>query len=431
MSSIIKPEGKSALPVGFKTDPYEDEEAIKKLVTAKIRLLLTQPFFGNMAARLILVNGDAWLSTAATDGRHFYYNSKFILSLDDAQNVFLFGHEILHNAWDHMDRNEGRRPDIANIACDYAVNGDLIQNRIGKVIDQVPILHETKYYGWSMEQIYADLMENAERIDLPKLAGMVLDDHLDVEDEDGEGAGSGKGKAGGKDGKGKGRPKPLTKEERDEIKAEVRDSIRQSAAACEAGDIPAGIQSMLDDWNESKIDWREMITASIQGQVKSNFTFQRPSRKGWELDAILPGMEPEPTVNVHVAVDMSGSMTTEMGKEIFGEIHGIMEQYTDYKVTIWTFDTQVYGLKEFTQYNGDELKDYMPAGNGGTEFSVNWDFMKENEIEPDILLFFTDGYPWGSWGDEDYCDTVFIIHGEGAGHITAPFGQTCHYDGIR
>jgi len=39
---------------------------------------------------------------------------------------------------------------------------------------------------------------------------------------------------------------------------------------------------------------------------------------------------------------------------------------------------------------------------------------------------FTDGYPWGSWGDENYCDTVFIIHG--AKEVTAPFGVTCHYE---
>ena len=28
---------------------------------------------------------------------------------------------------------------------------------------------------------------------------------------------------------------------------------------------------------------------------------------------------------------------------------------------------------------------------------------------------FTDGYPWDSWGDENYCDTLFIVHGGGYG----------------
>jgi hypothetical protein len=41
---------------------------------------------------------------------------------------------------------------------------------------------------------------------------------------------------------------------------------------------------------------------------------------------------------------------------------------------------------------------------------------------------FTDGYPWNSWGDEDYCDTIFIIHGHHDKNLQAPFGQTAHYE---
>ena len=52
--------------------------------------------------------------------------------------------------------------------------------------------------------------------------------------------------------------------------------------------------------------------------------------------------------------------------------------------------------------------------------------MKENDINPKKFLCFTDGYPFGSWGDESYCDTVFIIHGNDT--IVAPFGETCYYE---
>jgi hypothetical protein len=56
---------------------------------------------------------------------------------------------------------------------------------------------------------------------------------------------------------------------------------------------------------------------------------------------------------------------------------------------------------------------------------ANWEFMKEQGIEPKKFIMFTDGYPCGSWGDEDYCDTLFII--KGADH-EAPFGQSVIYD---
>jgi hypothetical protein len=41
---------------------------------------------------------------------------------------------------------------------------------------------------------------------------------------------------------------------------------------------------------------------------------------------------------------------------------------------------------------------------------------------------FTDGYPWGSWGDENYCDTVFIIHGNTT--IVPPFGEFAYYEEV-
>jgi hypothetical protein len=39
---------------------------------------------------------------------------------------------------------------------------------------------------------------------------------------------------------------------------------------------------------------------------------------------------------------------------------------------------------------------------------------------------FTDGYPFGEWGREEYCDTVFIIHGNE--NIIPPWGNHAYYD---
>ena len=61
-----------------------DQLIIDKLVTARIALLLKHPFFGNLATRLKLVNANDWCPTAGTDGRHFYYNTKFI---DSSKNI--------------------------------------------------------------------------------------------------------------------------------------------------------------------------------------------------------------------------------------------------------------------------------------------------------------------------------------------------------
>jgi hypothetical protein len=62
---------------------------------------------------------------------------------------------------------------------------------------------------------------------------------------------------------------------------------------------------------------------------------------------------------------------------------------------------------------------------------TNWEYMKEHNITPKKFIMFTDGYPFGSWGDEDYCETVFIIHGHHDKNTKAPFGVTAHYEEAR
>ena len=124
------------------TDPKVDAAAKEKLITARIGLLLKAPFFGNIATRMDLVNGDAWLATAATDGRRFYYNSEFVNKMPLKQVEFLVGHEVLHAIYDHMGRRMSRDPQVWNIADDFCVNSDLIDQRVGEKITVVPMLYD-------------------------------------------------------------------------------------------------------------------------------------------------------------------------------------------------------------------------------------------------------------------------------------------------
>jgi predicted metal-dependent peptidase len=393
-----------------------NDSVIEKLTTARVGLLLKQPFFGNMATRMKLVNADDWCPTAATDGRSFFYNTKFVNSLNAKELEFLFGHEIGHCVFDHFGRKGSRDAKLSNIAQDFAVNQILVDERVGQKITKVQICQDNKYRGMAWEEIYDELYEKAEKIsmeDLLKQLGDTLDEHL-------EEAG-----AGGDDEKdGKGKPK-LSKEQIKQIKDEIKEAMIQSAQAAGAGKVPAGIMRMIKDLTEPKMDWREVLRMNIQSIIRNDYSFQRPNRKSQHSGAILPGMKNDETVDVAVAIDMSGSIGDADAKVFLSEVKGIMDQYADYKIDLWTFDTEVYGYVQISQDNDQELLEYQPQGGGGTDFEVNWEFMKENDINPKKFIMFTDGYPCGGWGDEDYCDTLFIVKGS---DNEAPFGQTVIYD---
>ena len=403
----------------FVIDTKADGLARDKLITARVALLLKHSFFGNMASRLKLVNADEWCSTAATDGRNFYYCSKFINILTVKNLEFLFGHEVLHCIYDHMGRRDFRDPQLFNIAADYCVNADLIKFKVGEKITQVPILWDAKYVEWTAEQVYDDLYANAEKIDISELLQQVLDEHMG-NNNDGEGEGEGKGE--GKSGK---RP-VLTDEEKEQIKEEIRSAVLQAAQATGAGNLPSNIKRMVKSLTEPKMNWRELIRQHIESMFKSDFSWMRPSRRSWHMDAVLPGMIPGTKIEVMVFIDTSGSIGPKQLKEFLSEIQGIMSQFEEYKVHVACFDTVVHNPVIFTSENMEDIGKYQPAGGGGTDFDSMFNWMKDNDIQPARMVVFTDMCPFGSWGDENYTDVLWISHG--GGNTEAPFGITVKYE---
>ena len=399
------------------TDPKIDALARERLVAARIGLLLRHSFFGNLATRMKLTNADEWCATAATDSVKFYYNSRFIMMLKPKEVEFLVGHEVLHVVYDHMGRRNERDPQVWNIADDYTVNADLKRHGVGQFITTVPCLYETKYDGKPAEEIYDDLMKNVQKINLDDLIDKLLDDHMDGDgDEDSDdGDGDKKGK----------RPR-MSAEEREQARQEMKQAIIQAAQGAEAGTIPKGVERLIKEVTDPQMPWRELIQTNLTSAIRTDYSWMRPSRRGWHMDAIMPGMTPGEEIDVVVALDMSGSISNKQAQAFLGEIGGMMDSFDGYKVHIFCFDTETYNPQDFSSENMDRIDEYEPQGGGGTDFDCIFDYLKENAIEPNRLIVFTDGYPFGSWGDADYCDTTWIIHGDK--NPNPPFGQFAIYE---
>ena len=401
------------------TDPKIDAAAREKLVTARIGLLLRAPFFGNLATRMKLTNADEWCPTAATDGRNFYYNSQFVNNMPLKQLEFLVGHEVLHAVYDHMGRRGNRDPKLWNIADDYCVNWDLVEQRIG---DKIPIaLYDSKYRGMSAEEVYDDLYQNADKIDINELMKRLLDEHLDGEG-DSEGDGDGDGEKSGN-----GRPR-LSKEEQKQIRDEIKEAVLAAANASGAGNIPGGVKRLIKDLTEPVMNWRELLNQQIESTIKSDFTWQRPSRRGWHMDAVMPGMLPGNQIDVVIGIDTSGSITDTDLKIFLSEIRGIMETYEEYRIHVLGWDTEVHNSEVFTSDNISSIEEFEPGGGGGTDPHCVWSWLEENDIQPKKLIMFTDYcfFGWSPEQVEQYCDTVWIIKGNK--EARPEFGVYAHYE---
>lgn len=393
------------------------KEVYDRIVVARIGLLLRHPFFGNMATRLRIQAADEWLMTAAVDGRNLFFNTQFFNAMNNKEVEFVIAHEILHMVYDHLGRRDDRDPMLYNIAADYIVNNLLVRDRIGTKPKVVDCYQDFKYDKWTSEEVYDELFKQAKKNgeEFVKQLGEMLDEHLDLEGD------------GTEDGEGNGRPR-YSKAELDQIKDEIKEAMLQAASAAGAGNLPGEIARMIKEITEPKMDWRQLLRQQIQSTIRSDYTFSRPNRKGWHTGVVLPGMNFAETIDICIALDMSGSIGNDQASDFLGEIKGIMDEYKDYQIKLWCFDTKVYNEQDFSADCGEDLTEYKLKGGGGTDFMCNWTYMKNHGIQPKKFIMFTDGYAWNSWGDPEYCDTIFIIHQNHDKNLEGPFGITAHYE---
>jgi len=293
------------------------------------------------------------------------------------------------------------------------VNNDLIEAGVGQKIDMVPILYDHKYRGKFSEEIYEELVKEAEEngnIKYLKTFDTHLGEYGSPEDGDGENG-----------------PVQMSEEEREQVRQEFQGAVEQ--AARQAGKMPGALGRMIDQILNPKLNWRELLAQQIQSVIKSDYTFNRCSRKGTDAGIWLPAMNFDETIDIVIAFDMSGSIGQQPANEMISETLAIMDQYTNFNITAMCFDTNVYNVQTFGEHNREEFRDYEVVGGGGTDFDCVFNYMKEEGIQPKKLVMFTDGYPWDSWGDASYCDTLFVIHGSDPGrHPVAPFGITVPYE---
>jgi len=383
------------------------EAVLDQLVRSRISLLLQQPFWGTLATRLLLrdATDESWCKTAATDGRYFYYNRDFISKLTKEECTFLVGHEVEHCVYDHMSRRGGRKPKLWNAAADFVINLELTEHKIGRLPDPktsgVQACYDIKYKGMFAEEVYELLLKD------PNANFPEFDIHLEPGDGKGE---------------------PMTDEERRVLGDEIRNAVMQAAKSAGAGGTPLGVKRMLKDLTNPQMDWREILNMKIQSMVKNDYTWSRCSRKSQASGIYLPATKEDVKVEAAVSIDCSGSMSDDMLRDLLSETKGIMEQFSDFKLHVWCFDTRVYNPAIFTPDTLDEIDSYDIKGGGGTDFMCNWSFMKENDIQPERFIMMTDGYPCGSWGDPDWVDTLFLIHGDTSHRLVAPFGMTAWYE---
>ena len=109
-------------------------------------------------------------------------------------------------------------------------------------------------------------------------------------------------------------------------------------------------------------------------------------------DIYAPGRSGHGAGTVVVAVDTSGSIIGDdtLLKRFFTEMASILEEVKPKRLMVMWIDAKVHSVEEIEEAN--DLRSLKPKGGGGTDFRPAFDWIAKEGLEPDALVFLTDGY---------------------------------------
>ena len=355
----------------------DDDRA--RISAARSRLILDRPFLGALVLRLPMQATDApWCPTTATDARKIYFNPKYFDSLSLSQIEFALAHEALHCALAHFARRQHRDKRRWDIACDLAVNPLLIDDGLTPPPD---VLYLPDYSGLSAEEIYPLLEDNPEE--------EPHDRHL----YDAEPPGRDQSQHRPQDpshpaGDTASPPQALNPAERAQLEQQWRERLAGAAQqAAQAGRLSATLTRLVDHLIAPALPWRNLLARYMSMRSRDDFDYARPGRR--EGEAILPALR-SGIINVAVAVDTSGSISSTEMSEFVNEVDALKGQVKA-RVSLVCCDS------ELSPDSPQVFEPWEPlaapaslAGGGGTDFSPVFQWADGMDLAPDLLIYFTD-----------------------------------------
>lgn len=369
----------------------QEDKAMRLIRRARTELMSTHPFWGDLAFGMpIKVDSTLNPPTAATDGEGLFYHPDFVNSLSLDELVFVTGHEVLHAALLHLTRRGGRDPMRWNVACDVVVNQQLVDNRVGKMPKDLiydPILYQQA--EGLVSRVYDLLPKNDQR--------QAMDDF-----KEGEGAC-------------KATPQELANKWRGKL-------ARAQEIAKEAGKMPGDLDIFIDQITSDTVAWEEEIFNEITANKGEDRTYAKRNRRTASLDVLLPGKYGEKMGDLVFAIDCSGSTSNEMVARCANEIERAMRVLRPEKTHVIYWDTNV---KKVEVYEPDDELNVRAYGRGGTSVGCVFDYIRDNDIEPQHCIIATDLYFGGDFGsfEPDYPVIWCIMESKATG---APFGKEIH-----
>ena len=410
------------------------------LTEAVTTLLIQQPFFASLLLDRMKIKEGARLPTAGTDGENIYLNDEFFAKLNVHERVFLLAHEVGHAMLMHIDRFwhykaqgsvEGMPIDwmLLNAAGDYIINDMLKTAQCGTMPKGG--LHD-RYIGTHkdrLEDVYKRLLdkkkEQQQQQDQQQGQGGSQGQESQQGQQDQQNQQSQQGE-GGQTLDEHLQPEKL---ETDPLRQQAKSAtweraIREALNSAKAtGKMPGSLEEMIDNLLNPQLPWQELL-ANYMRTITRKGKGARSWRKLNRRKLVYPGVAHRGKSGfaaecIVVAIDTSGSVSSEELRVFLSETASILSEVRPRKLILIQCDTRIADVKHLDRGTDLQGAGVDIKGRGGTQFEPVFDWVKDNGVKPDVLIYLTDMY--ASFPDAPRYPTIWVSSSKGK---TAPFGDT-------
>lgn len=395
-----------------------------RITRARIQLQRDNPFWAYLSLYLKfqeIEKGKMMCDTIGIDIKgNVFYVKEFVDGLSDDELKGVIAHELGHLIYLTELRQGSRNRDKWNCATDLCINFLLKSNNFKLPKDCLsPDCNDNfeikgiktieKISEKTAEEIY-DLFPEIEQkgnkyiITSGKSKGEKVGEVLDVHIK-------------GSDGK------ELSEEEKRELTKSWLDKVEEGYTIAKMkGDIPSGIERLISNLHQSKVNWKALLLRYVQSYIPKDYCYTFPSKKSIASQIYLPSTTKE-CMEIYCCIDLSGSIGQEELNEFLSEIVGIARAFRGrIKFHLWTHETSVN--EKYIVENGDVKKilGLKLHGNGGTSHKDCFDKLaKERDCK--VGIFFTDGLSDIEEGDKPKYPVIWVVSKNGAEDSAFPFGK--------
>ena len=363
------------------------------------------------------------IPTAGTNGRDVMYNPDFIDTMNDKELTFLILHEAIHKVFQHMHMwiklfKEDAR--LANIAADYVVNSSILEADPNEKRCVMPkgALYDPKYNGMTTKQIFELLKKNpppqrgqggsGKSHQCGELESSQETPQETLDSHDWEGA------------------EKMSTAEKLKTQKQVDQALRQGEIirGKMGGSANRGVQELL----EPQVDWREQLREFVTTvcRSKDETSFKRPHRRFIGQDIYMPSMIGNCVNKIVIAGDLSGSISKKTERKFLTEAIQVCKDVNPQSIDLIWWDYDVQGHEVYMEGEYDTiLERTKPKGGGGTRVGCVNKYIKDNRLEPDVVIILTDGYVENDWGGAWDYPTLWAITEK---RITSPHGKSIYID---